>query len=191
MQRNTKIYLRKIVKKIIISTILIGTLLFTLTPSVQAKQELFKLPIPTWFSQAIKPFQNALEALTGKVDNHETRIAELEKKVADLEEKIRQIESRWTTSQPANNGLSIEGGGSTLIGSNESQGDLNIGSQSNEQTLKLTIPENTSGVKIGEQYQLPVNQSQTQNCTAVGVNGEPLPSNGQLIPADQVTVVCE
>jgi TolA-binding protein len=149
-------------KKIIISTVLIGTLLFTLTPSVQAKQELFKFSIPVWFSQAIKPFQNALEALTGKVDNHEARIAELEGKVADLEEKVRQLESRWITNQPVNTGeLTIEGGGgNTLINSNGnqeeistgSQGELNIGSQgSNTDNLYILNPPNTSDVNLSNQ----------------------------------------
>lgn len=187
-------------KKIIIFSVIVATLLFTFTPSVQAKQELFKFSIPAWFSQAIQPFQNTLKALTGRIDNHEARIAELEKKVADLEEKIRQLESRWTTSQPANNGLSIEGGSSTLIGSNDSQGNLNIGNQGNlnigNQTsggeqLIIANPPDTSGVKIGEQYQPPTSQSQTQDCAAVGANGEPLPSGGQLIPTDQVTIVCK
>jgi len=126
-------------KKLIICSFLVVALLFAFTSSVQAKQKLFELPIPVWFSQAIKPFQSALEVLTGKVDNHEARITELEKKVAELEEKIKQIESRWTTSQPANNGLSIEGGSSTFIGSNDSQGNLNIGDQTTDEGIYLDL----------------------------------------------------
>lgn len=75
-------------KKIIIFAFIVTALLFTVTPSVQAKQQFFKLPIPEWFNQAIQPFQNTIKALTGKVDNHEARIAELEKKIVSLEEKI-------------------------------------------------------------------------------------------------------
>lgn len=189
-------------KKIIISTVLIGTLLFTFTPSVQAKQELFKLSIPVWFSQAIQPFQNTLKTLTGKVDNHEARIAELEKKVADLEEKVRQLENGLITNQPTNNGqLSIEGeSNNTLLNTSGSQtqlytsnqGNLNIGSQtSGGEQLTITNPPNTESINLGNQNQPPTNQSQNQNCIAVGINGEPLPSNGQLIPSDQVTIVCE
>jgi len=180
-------------KKLIICSFLTIALLFAFTPSVQAKQKLFELPIPTWFSQAIKPFQSALEVLTGKVDNHEARIAELEKKVAELEEKIKQLENRPINQSTSNGQLSIEGGGGSTLFYTENQGDLNIGSQSDEQLYKLTIPDNTSSVKIGEQYQLPVNQSQPQNCTVVSVNGEPIPAAGQLTltPSDQVTIVCE
>ena len=75
-------------KKIIIFAFVVATLLFAVTPSVQARQRFLKLPIPEWFSQAIQPFQNTIKALTEKVGNHEAKIAELEKKIIILEEKI-------------------------------------------------------------------------------------------------------
>ncbi len=100
-------------KKIIIFSVLIGALFFTLAPTVQAKQELFKLPIPAWFSQAIQPFQNTLKALIGKVDNHEARITELEKKVASLEENINNLEKQLTSH--TNLLINPNSGGETII----------------------------------------------------------------------------
>jgi TolA-binding protein len=126
-------------RKIIISTVLIGTLLFTFTPSVQAKQKLFELPIPVWFSQAIKPFQSALAVLTGRVENHDSRIAELEKKVAELEERIKQLEGRLLNQSLSNGQLSIESGTSNTTFYTESQGNLNIGSQTVDEKIKLDL----------------------------------------------------
>lgn len=99
-------------KKIIIFSVIIGTLLFTFTPSVQAKQQFFKLPIPAWFSQAIEPIQNTITSLITKTDNHEARIAELEKKVADLELKISGLEIQLTNHtniliNPNSSGITI------------------------------------------------------------------------------------
>ena len=124
-------------KKIIIFSVIIGTLLFT--PSVQAKQELFKFSIPAWFSQAIQPFQNTIKALTGRVDNHEARIAELEKKIVDLEEKVKQLESRLTTQINNNGQLSIEGRSSNTSFYTESQGNLNIGNQTTNEGVYLDL----------------------------------------------------
>jgi len=149
-------------KKIIVFSVLIATLLFTIAPSTYAKQDIFKLPIPAWFGQAIQPFQNTLKALTGKVDNHEARIAELEKKVADLEEKVKQLENRLVTNQPINNEqLSIEGGSDNkLLNTNEqtpfytnNQGNLNIGSQTTEQPIHLDLNCNTPNCQTELQLQ--------------------------------------
>lgn len=83
-------------KKIIIFSVIVAALFFAFTPSVQAKQQFLKLPIPAWFSQAIEPIQNTIKSLTGKIDNHEARIAELEKKVTSLEEKLNNLEKQFT-----------------------------------------------------------------------------------------------
>lgn len=115
-------------KKIIIFAFIVATLLFTVTPSVQAKQQFFKLPIPEWFSQAIQPFQNTIKALTGKVDNHEARIAELEKKIVSLEEKINSQTN--SLINPNNSGITITPSAPIGIGPTNptQQLDLNCGS---------------------------------------------------------------
>lgn len=86
----------RIMKKIIIFSVIVATLFFTFTPSVQAKQQFFKLPIPAWFSQAIEPIQNTIKSLTSRIDGHEAKIAELEKKVTSLEEKLNNLEKQFT-----------------------------------------------------------------------------------------------
>lgn len=123
-------------------------------------------------------------------------IAELEKKIVSLEEKVNQ----HTNTQSTNNGnLSITGGSgspSIYTGSPQTlitnQGGLNIESQISGNTPQLNIP-STTELKLDTPNQLPtpIIQPQTQNCEAVMLNGEPLPSNGQLIPSDQITVVCK
>lgn len=72
-------------KKTIIFTALVSTLLFAFTPSVYAKQETLKLP--TWFNQVFQPIQNTIKSLTNRLENLEKKVAELEKVVADLGKK--------------------------------------------------------------------------------------------------------
>lgn len=122
-------------KKIIIFSFVVVTLLFTFTPSVQAKQEFLNLPIPAWFSQAIQPIQDAVDTLIGKTDNHEARIAELEKKNASLEEKVNGLEKQLSNQNNLLinlfNGEAITiPSGSTGIGATDptSHLDLNCGS---------------------------------------------------------------
>jgi len=72
-------------KKTIIFTALVATLLFAFTPSVYAKQETLKLP--AWFNQVFQPVQNTIKSLVTRIENLEKKVAELEKAVTDLGKK--------------------------------------------------------------------------------------------------------
>lgn len=69
-------------KKIIIFTALVATLLFAFTPSVYAKQETLKLP--AWFNQVFQPIQNSIKSLTSRIENLEKKVTELEKIVTEF-----------------------------------------------------------------------------------------------------------
>jgi len=98
--RNTKIYLLRIMKKIIIFSAIITTLLFAVTPSVYAKQEIPKSPIPTWFSQVFQPFQNTIKSLAIRLENLEKRVTEIEKAIANLGKKKVDfnLPNQWSVS---------------------------------------------------------------------------------------------
>lgn len=87
-------------KKIIIFSAIIATLLFAVTPSVYAKQEIPKSPIPTWFNQVFQPFQNTIKSLTNRIENLEKRVTEIEKAIADLGKKKVDfnLPNQWSVS---------------------------------------------------------------------------------------------
>lgn len=87
-------------KKIIIFSAIITALLFAVTPSVYAKQEVSKSPIPTWFNQVFQPFQNTIKSLTSRIENLEKKVAGLEKAIADLGKKKVDfnLPNQWNVS---------------------------------------------------------------------------------------------
>jgi len=173
-------------KKIIILLFIALAFFITATSPIYAGKESSLLP--PWFINAIKPLRDSISSLFQRTDSHEARIAELGSKIETLEGKITSLETQIAEMNKTD--LTIGTGGvlyyqNNPVGIGTSQPGqifLNLGSSG--------YPEGTS-LELGTQQQPTQNtENQSQNCTAVYLNGEPL-SSGQFIPSDQVTIVCE
>ncbi len=97
------------IKKTISLSFAILVLFTTLVSPIYASKD--SSPLPSWFTNAIKPIQNSINSLLQRTNNHETRITELEKKVnfevptqwnAEFYEVLSPPETKVVMS-PANN----------------------------------------------------------------------------------------
>lgn len=87
-------------KTIILSFIILVLLTASVSPIYASKDS---SPLPSWFTNAIKPFQNSINSLLQRTNNHETRIIELEKKVdfnLPNQWSVSFYEDRFTLNTP-------------------------------------------------------------------------------------------